>query len=122
MPTKALLFAAEVVHLAGIAKAWGVKTGRVSVDFKQVMARKNAVIEDFADYRRKQLDEGEFKFIRAMARFADGHTLELNPGGKLTAANIIISTGSIVSPSPLKDLDQVGYLTSDSALDVKLLR
>jgi pyruvate/2-oxoglutarate dehydrogenase complex dihydrolipoamide dehydrogenase (E3) component len=121
MPTKALLYAAEVKHLAGIAMAWGVKTGKVGVNFRKVMARKNAVIEDFADYRRKQLNEGKFRFIRATARFVDGHTLELNPGGRLTAASIVISTGSVVSPSPLKELDKVGYLTSDTALELDRL-
>ena len=42
------------------------------------MARKNALIKDFADYRRQQLAGGKFKFIRANARFVDAHTVKLN--------------------------------------------
>src|SRR5580700_699477 len=78
MPTKALLYAAEVKHLAENASTWGVRAGKVTFDFARVMARKNAQIKDFAGYRVRQLNSGKFKFIRANARFLDAHTIELN--------------------------------------------
>ena len=56
MPTKALLYAAEVMHLASHPEPWGIRAGKVGFDFKKVMARKNALIKDFADYRVKQLN------------------------------------------------------------------
>ena len=77
MPTKALLYAAEVKHLAEHAETWGVCAGKTGFDFKKVMARKNALIKDFADYRVQQLNAGKYKFIRANARFMDAHTVEL---------------------------------------------
>src|SRR5689334_24955231 len=61
MPTKALLYAAEVKHLAQHPDAWGVQSRGVSFDFAKVMARKNKLIQDFADYRRQQLESGKFK-------------------------------------------------------------
>jgi len=79
MPTKALLYAAEVMHLASHAKPWGIRAENVSFNFKQVMARKNLLVKGFADYRHEQLRNGKFKFVRATARFADPHTLELFP-------------------------------------------
>jgi len=79
MPSKALLYAAEVRHLAQHGTTWGLKPGRIGFDFNKVMARKAAMIEDFARYRRKQLEHGKFSFIRANARFVDAHTLELKP-------------------------------------------
>ena len=108
MPTKALLYAAEVMHLASHPQPWGIRTDNVRFDFAQVMARKNALIKDFADYRRQQLANGKFKFLRALARFTDPHTLELSTGDKLTAANFVIATGSVVAPSPLPQLDDGG--------------
>jgi len=121
MPTKALLYAAEVLHLAGHAQPWGIRARDVSFDFGQVMARKNTLIKDFADYRRQQLASAKFEFRRAMARFADPHTLELSTGGQLTAGHFVIATGSSVAPSPLPQLDEVGFLTSDAALELKRL-
>ena len=94
MPTKALLYAAEVLHLAGHAQPWGIRAEDVSFNFGQVMARKNALIQEFADYRAQQLVSGKFEFRRAMARFADPHTLELSTGGRLTAAHFVVATGS----------------------------
>jgi len=133
MPTKALLYAAEVKHLAEHAATWGLRAGKVSFDFTQVMARKAEQIKDFAGFREQQLNAGKFKFIRAQARFLDAHTVALanlaaagppapKPGGKLlTAKHFIIATGSTVSPSPLPQLDDVGYLTSDDAVALKRL-
>src|SRR3954462_9422021 len=63
MPTKALLYAAEVMHLASHPEPWGIRTEDVSFNFKQVMARKNALVKEFADYRAEQLSSGKFDFV-----------------------------------------------------------
>src|SRR5207247_4203967 len=85
MPTKALLYAADVIHLARHANTWGIRAPEVSFDFAQVMARKNTMIEEFAYDRVRELTSGKFKFIRAHARFVDSHTLALSNGETLTA-------------------------------------
>ena len=134
MPTKALLYAAEVKHLAEHAATWGVRAGKVTFDFAKVMARKNAQIKDFADFRAQQLNAGKFKFIRANARFVDAHTVEtgradlpVSPDApqrvptKITAKHFVIATGSRVSPVPLPQLDDVGFITSDDAVALKQL-
>src|ERR1039458_946090 len=108
MPTKALLYAAEVKHLAEHAGTWGGRAGKVGFDFAQVMARKDLMIKDFADFRAQQLSAGKFKFIRANAKFLDAHTVELGradlpvsrPDARqrvpttLTAQHFVIATGS----------------------------
>src|SRR5277367_360610 len=136
MPTKALLFAAEVKHLAERAETWGMSAEKISFNFTRVMARKSAMVKDFVDYRVQQLNAGKFKFIRANARFLDAHTVELFPhpalshrmgeGGRrpgegktLTAKNFVIATGSSVAPSPLPQLNEAGFITSDDALALK---
>ncbi len=121
MPTKALLYAAEVRHLAKAATLWGMKPSAALFDWAAVMARKDAVIKDFADYRAGQLNRGKFELIRAQARFLDPHTVELSNGRRLTAAHFVISTGSIVGSAPLPELSRVGYLDSDTALELKAL-
>ncbi len=121
MPTKALLYAAEVKHLAEHAETWGVRAGKISFDFAKVMARKNLMIKDFADFRAQQLNAGKFKFIRANAKFLDEHTVELSNGKKLSAKSFVIATGSRVATSPLPQLDEVGFITSDDAVALKKL-
>jgi dihydrolipoamide dehydrogenase len=146
MPTKALLYAAEVKHLAERTEIWGVRAGKVSFDFAKVMARKNAQVKDFADFRVQQLNAGKFNFIRANAKFLDAHTVEVTPlqggarhsvraaagqtrGGaqrtdapyQLTAKNFVIATGSAVAPPPMPQLKEAGFITSDDALALKRL-
>jgi pyruvate/2-oxoglutarate dehydrogenase complex dihydrolipoamide dehydrogenase (E3) component len=139
MPTKALLYAAEVKHLAEHAETWGVRAGKVSFDFAKVMARKNHMIKDFADFRVQQLSSKKFKFVRANARFLDAHTVELNlprssgrestpfnqsrlmSAATITAKNFVIATGSSVAPSPLPQLNDIGFITSDDAIALKKL-
>jgi pyruvate/2-oxoglutarate dehydrogenase complex dihydrolipoamide dehydrogenase (E3) component len=121
MPTKALLYAAEVRHLAQYGGLWGMKPGDVPFDWSAVMARKDGLIREFADFRAQQLTSGSFQFLRALARFTDPYTLALDNGQTLTAKHFIISTGSIVARPPLPQLSGVGYLTSDDALALKKL-
>ena len=94
------------------------------------------MIQDFADFRVKQLNAGKFKFIRANAKFLDAHTVELNCSvrpvaepnratgstlQRLTAKHFVIATGSRVAPAPLPQLDDVGCITSDDAVALKKL-
>jgi pyruvate/2-oxoglutarate dehydrogenase complex dihydrolipoamide dehydrogenase (E3) component len=121
MPSKALLYAAEILHLARAGKTWGLRIPKAGFNFKAVMARKKGMVEEFAHYRRQQLTGGQFKLLRAQARFLDAHTLALstNEGRapkSLTAKYFVISTGSVVAPAPLPGLQKIGFLTSDEAL------
>ena len=54
MPSKALLFTAEVLHLARAGATWGLRIPKAGFDFAKVMARKRAMVKEFADYRREQ--------------------------------------------------------------------
>jgi pyruvate/2-oxoglutarate dehydrogenase complex dihydrolipoamide dehydrogenase (E3) component len=121
MPTKALLYASDVLHLARKASVWGLRVPKTGFDIEKVMARKDVMIGGFADYRHEQLNRGKFKFIRALARFTDPHTLELSTGKSITSKSFVITTGSKIAPSPLPHLNEVGYLTSDEALALKKL-
>jgi pyruvate/2-oxoglutarate dehydrogenase complex dihydrolipoamide dehydrogenase (E3) component len=122
MPSKALLYAGEVLHLARHGQTWGLRIPRAGFDFPSVMARKRAMVKDFADYRRQQLTEGSFDFRRAPARFVDAHTLELKEADGqprlLTATHFIISTGSVPIAPPCPGLEETGFLTSDDALSL----
>ena len=116
MPTKALLYVSEVLHLAKKAPIWGISFNQIDCDYPRVLLRKDALIKEFADYRKKQLNEGPFDFIRAQSCFIDDHHLALSNGGTITARQFIIATGSIVPSTPLFNLKNTGYITSDTAI------
>ena len=130
MPTKALLYMAYVawMHCAKHAP-FGIRTGKISFDFKKAMARKKAMIKDFADYRAKQLKSGKFKFIRANAKFLDPYTVALTPftvhqrpraGHRYRQIFCHRHRLDRVAPVPLQ-LDEVGCITSDDRVALKKL-
>ncbi len=121
MPSKALLHAAEVLHLARKGGIWGLDVAKASFDWSRVMARKDALIREFADYRRGQLSDGRFAFMRSNARFLDARSVRLDNGQTVTGRHFVISTGSVAAPAPWPDLDRVGYWTSDDVLAAKSL-
>ena len=116
MPTKALLHAAELRQGIRAAEAWGIQASGVSVDLPALFARKDALIAGFAGYRRRQLEEGRWEFIRSRARFLDPHRIGFPDGRTLTARHFIIATGSEIAPAPVPGMADAGYLCSDSAL------
>ncbi len=118
MPTKALLYAAEVRHIVQHASTWGIYPKEARFDFTQVMQRKDRLIRDFADYRRGQLTDGPFAFIRAQAAFCDEHALELSTGRRITAGHFVVATGSTMADPPLPQLRQLNCLDSDTALEL----
>jgi pyruvate/2-oxoglutarate dehydrogenase complex dihydrolipoamide dehydrogenase (E3) component len=121
MPTKALLHAAELRHAFHAAQAWGITTGSVTLDVPALFARKDALIADFAGYRRQQLESNRFTLFRTDARFTDPHTLQLGDGRTVTGDAFVLATGSEMAPPPLPALGQIGYLTSDDALHLTSL-
>ncbi|MBP6506831.1 MAG: dihydrolipoyl dehydrogenase [Opitutaceae bacterium] len=118
MPSKTLLYMAEVLHLAQKGKTYGLKIPSARADMKAIHARKLRLIGEFADYRLKALKSGKFKLIRAHARFLDAHTLALSNGQTIRAKNFLISTGSTVSVPPVPGLRETPFWTSDEVLDL----
>jgi pyruvate/2-oxoglutarate dehydrogenase complex dihydrolipoamide dehydrogenase (E3) component len=120
MPTKTMLRSAEVASLVRRGPEFGLRTGAPEVDMQAVLARKNRLIRGFADYRIQQLRDGRFTLYDGVARFVTPGQV-LAGQQLLEADSFIIATGSVVSCAAVTGLDDVGYLTSDDALELEQL-
>ncbi len=118
MPSKTLLYAAEILHQAKHGERFGLQIPSAAPDMKQVAARKRRIIGEFADYRAEQLQNGKYAIHRAMARFVGPNEIELSNGERLTADRFLIGTGSVVSTPPIPGLAEAGAWTSDDILDL----
>jgi len=118
MPSKTLLYMAEVLHLAQKGKTFGLKIPRAAADMKAIHARKKAIIADFASYREKALASDKWDLFRSHARFVDSHSVELANGKKLSAKKILIATGSRVATPPIPGLTETPAWNSDDVLDL----
>jgi pyruvate/2-oxoglutarate dehydrogenase complex dihydrolipoamide dehydrogenase (E3) component len=121
MPSKTLIYAAEVLHHARHADRFGLKVTGARADMKAVHARKKRIIADFARYRVKSLEGGKFDLYRAHAHFLDPHTVELSDGRRLRGRHFLIGTGSKVSVPPVPGLKEAKTWTSDDVLDLDFL-
>ena len=121
MPSKALLYMAEVLHLAQKGKTFGLKIPSARADMKAIHARKRKIIGEFASFRLEALTNGKFDLIRSQARFIDAHTLELADGRKLRGKFFLIGTGSKVSTPPVPGLREAQCWTSDDVLDLDFI-
>lgn len=121
MPSKTLIYSAEVLHLAQNGPAYGLNIPRAEADMAALHRRKRALIADFADYRKEQLMSDRFNLFRSQARFVDPKTIALEDGTRLTADYFMIATGSVVSTPPIPGLAEVPYWTSDDILDLDFI-
>jgi pyruvate/2-oxoglutarate dehydrogenase complex dihydrolipoamide dehydrogenase (E3) component len=118
MPSKTLLYNAEVLHLARQGRTFGLRIPRAGADMPAIQARKRRIIGDFAAHRVKQLTAGRYDLYRSRARFVDAHTLELADGVRLRGRCFLIATGSKISVPPVPGLRDVPFWTSDDVLDL----
>lgn len=118
MPSKTLIFAAEILHEARHAARLGLRVTGARADMKAVHARKKRIIAEFAGDRVRSLTAGKFDLVRSYARFTDPHTVALSNGHKLRAKHFLIGTGSKVSVPPVPGLRAARFWTSDDVLDL----
>ncbi len=64
------------------------------------------------------LDEYGIEFRAARAELIDGHTVSVD-GDPISASAIVIATGARPSAPPIDGLEEAGYLTSTSALELQ---
>jgi pyruvate/2-oxoglutarate dehydrogenase complex dihydrolipoamide dehydrogenase (E3) component len=119
MPSKTLIYSAEVLHLAREGGGFGLSVKAASANMAALQARKQKIIGSFARHRVKQLKSGGFELIRSRARFADPHTLELADGTRIRARHFLVATGSRVSVPDLPGLAEAAFWTSDDVLNLK---
>ncbi|MBI3885040.1 MAG: NAD(P)/FAD-dependent oxidoreductase [Opitutae bacterium] len=121
MPSKTLLYTADILHHARHAAQFGLRVTGARADMRAVIARKRRIIAEFADYRVQALKSGKFDLFRAHGSFLDAHTLKLSDGRTLRGKHFLIGTGSKISVPPVPGLAETRCWTSDDVLDLDFL-
>lgn len=118
IPTKAFCKNAEVLDGLREAAAFGVTDLSYGFDFKTVVDRKNAVVEQLRGGVEGLLGNKLIKLVRGKASFIDPHTVVVD-SQEYTADYIIIATGSVSASLPIPGADLPGILTSKEILDIE---
>jgi pyruvate/2-oxoglutarate dehydrogenase complex dihydrolipoamide dehydrogenase (E3) component len=120
MPSKTLIYSAEVLHLANHGDKFGLSIPQAAVNWPELHKRKVAMVDDFKSYRQQQLQSDRYTLIRETASFVDQRTLLLQPSGRtITSDFFMIATGSQPAFPDIPGLRQPGVWTSDDVLDLK---
>jgi pyruvate/2-oxoglutarate dehydrogenase complex dihydrolipoamide dehydrogenase (E3) component len=125
MPSKALLAGANRWQLIQEAAEFGIQVRDAQFDLPALVARKRRHVADFAEYRQGQIANGPFTFLRGRACFVNAHTISITAeDGKISflrGENFLLATGSVLAPPPVPGLAEIGYLHSDTALELTAL-
>ena len=118
IPTKAFCKNAEVLDGLREAAAFGVTGLSYGFDFKTVVDRKNAVVEQLRGGVEGLLGHKLITLVNGKASFKDDHTVVVD-SAEYTADYIIIATGSVSASLPIPGADLPGILTSKEILDIE---
>ncbi len=127
IPTKTMIGSVAALEQAKHGADFGLKiNGPVEYDFGAVMARKDKVVKTLVGGVEFLFKKNGVRFIRGMGKLVDPHTVEATTeDGKterITAANIILATGSVPAKVPIPGLDGGGadsdvFITNKEARD-----
>ena len=122
IPSKALLHSSEKFEEAQNHLAeHGVKVGKVELDLKTLMARKDKVVDDLTKGIGFLFKKNKITGITGAARIAKPGEVVVSADGKdssYTAENILIATGSEVTPLPGVEIDEDRIVSSTGALSL----
>lgn len=122
-PTKTMIASARIAHLIRRAADFGIQTSSPQIDLTYIRQRKRDMVHDFrGDYAKSVGSVENLDIIHGEASFCDTKTLhvELQDGGSqyLQADTIIIATGICPQKPPIAGLDESGYLTAETLMEV----
>lgn len=123
-PTKTMIGSAKAAYLAQHADKLGVHVDSYHIDMKQIRHRKNELVMSWRNGSRAAMENTEnLDLIFGEATFSGDKilTVNLNEGGQVVvkADLIFINTGTTPVIPGIKGLEEVGYFTSTTLLDVE---
>jgi len=123
IPSKILLYPAEVIRTIQRAGIFGIEVDLKSVNFAKVMKRMRTIIDkDIESIRQGLSSSPSIDYFHATAEFTDPYTLKVQDE-TIKSNVILLSTGSQTIIPPIDGLEEVGYYTSDTILyETKLPR
>ncbi|MET0587514.1 MAG: dihydrolipoyl dehydrogenase [Novosphingobium sp.] len=115
IPSKALLHGSELFEEAahGTLAKFGVKVGKVELDLPVLQGEKATAVKELTGGIAFLFKKNKVDWLKGFATFKDAHTVDV-AGKSVTAKNIVIATGSSVTPLPGVEVDNDKGVIVDS--------
>ncbi|MBX9815015.1 MAG: dihydrolipoyl dehydrogenase, partial [Sphingomonas sp.] len=119
IPSKALLHASEFYREAatGALAKMGIKTEGLSLDLDAMHGQRKDAVKQLTGGVEFLFKKNKVTWLKGHAAFVDANTVEVG-GQQVRAKNIVIATGSSVTPLPGVEIDQQVVVDSTGALEL----
>jgi dihydrolipoamide dehydrogenase len=115
IPSKALLHGSEkfAETVDGTFAMYGIKTGPVTLDLAAMQQQKLDSVKQLTGGIEFLFKKNKVTWLKGYASFEDAHTVSVG-GAKVTAKDVVIATGSSVTPLPGVTVDNDAGVVVDS--------
>ncbi|MEO1044465.1 MAG: dihydrolipoyl dehydrogenase [Pseudomonadota bacterium] len=115
IPSKALLHASELYEEAhsGALEKFGIKLSGAKLDLSQMMSEKDKAVGELTGGIEFLFKKNKVTWIKGLASFEDAHTVKVGDE-TVRVKNIVIATGSSVTPLPGAEIDNAKGIVVDS--------
>lgn len=122
VPSKTLLWAAEVLYHAKQSSIPGIDTNVSHFDFEKVIHHERNLVKKLRAKKYEEILSGleHVAFIEGRAKFVSPHEIEIN-NKKISAHKFILATGSTANVPPIKGISDVGFMIHIEALKINKL-
>ncbi|MGC4049820.1 MAG: FAD-dependent oxidoreductase [Paludibaculum sp.] len=122
LPSKNLIYSANVAHLARQAALYGLHPVEPGVDMQAVRARKRAMVDGLIKTHEGRFSQTGVELILGEGRFTGPRVIEVavHGGGTrlVSGENVVISTGSRAALDGIPGLAECGPMTHVEALEL----
>jgi len=120
IPSKMLIASADRIMEISEAGKLGIHSEISNIDFPAIMERmRKSISEDRQTILQSLRSTEKLDYYPVKTRFVDDYTLEAG-NERIKAPRIYIATGSQNSIPAIKGLEETGYLTNETVLDLKV--
>src|SRR5439155_868972 len=122
IPSKALLHASELFEEAahGTLAKWGVKPGKVELDLDAMHGSRKEAVKGLTQGIEFLFKKNKIEWLKGQASFEGADTVKVGDR-KVRAKNIIIATGSSVTPLPGITIDQKRIVDSTETIEADVV-
>jgi len=123
IPTKALLQAASYLDQLKKASAYGIRSGKITIDFERMMTHKDRIVGTLVHGVERLVKGNGIRLVKGTGRLLSDHEIEVeSSSGKrevIQGDKLILAMGSKASSLSIPGIRSKGVMTSDEALQIE---
>ena len=119
VPSKMLIYPTEIIANTKEADRVGIHATINSVDFNKIMTRMHTLVDHDSGHQANAVENTpNLTWFKGTGEFTSDYTMQVG-ADIITAKVIFIVSGARAATPTLKGIENVGYLTSDTVLELQ---